>query len=370
MEHHHQQNDVKIKHYVAMDLHSDNVCVVIEDQDRRCVLKRKFPTGLKIILAKLKPYRESIEAIVVEATATWYWLVDGLRLAGYNVHLAHPAAIEDRSGKKRTNDFDDCFNLIRLLRNGDLREGYIYPKEERPIRDLMRKRSFFVRSRTQHMLSLMNMVSRNKGFKLSSNQIKQLTEEDLEDLFDHPFLLLSAGASISTLNHLTQQIDGLEKAILKVGRLKPEFNRLVAFPGIGKTIGLTIAFELGTLSRFAGVGDYLSYSRCVDSRRLSNGKKKGENNRKNGNKYLSWAYVEAANFAKRYCPYARAYFNHKLKEKGIYTVAIKALASKIARATYYMMTREVNYDPEKVFGNYKAQAQALIKKSKSRDSKP
>ena len=74
--------------------------------------------------------------------------------------------------------------------------------------------------------------------------------------------------------------------------------------------------------------------------------------------------MEAANFAKRFCPYARAYFNHKLKQTGKYVIAIKALASKIARATFYMMTKEVDYDPQKVFGSYKAQAQALIKKQK------
>jgi transposase len=214
------------------------------------------------------------------------------------------------------------------------------------------------------MLSLMNMVSRNKAVKLSGDQIKRLSEEDLEDLFNHPFLVLSASSSLSVVQHLTKEILRLEKEILKVGKLKPAFNQLIALPGIGQTIGLTIAFEVGTLHRFEDRGDYLSYCRCVDSKRLSNGKKKGENNRKSGNKYLAWAYVEAANFAKRHCPYAKAYFNHKLKESGYYVLAIKALASKIARATYFMMTRGVDYDPEKVFGNYKKQALALIKKQK------
>lgn len=362
MNHQPKQKDLSMKHLVGLDLHSDNVCGIIADPNDRWVLKRKFPTCLKTILSAMEPYKEKIGGVVVEATATWYWLVDGLMESGYTVHLANPAALDKGNGKKRTNDFDDAFKLIRLLRDGKLREGYIYPKDQRPIRDLMRKRSFLVRSRTQHMLNFMNMVSRNKGFRLSSNQVKQLSEKSIEDLFEHQFLKLSAESSISVINHLANEIKRLEKAIVKEGRLKPEFKRLLGFPGIGETIGLTIAFEAGTLSRFPSVGDYLSYSRCVDSKQLSNGKIKGENNRKNGNAYLCWAYVEAANFAKRFCPYARAYFNHKLKQTGMYVIAIKALASKIARATFYMMTKEVNYDPQKVFGSYKAQA--LIKKQK------
>jgi len=364
LKHQPKRKELATKHLVGLDLHSNNVCGIIADPNDRWVLKRKFPTCLKTILSALGPYKGKIGGVVVEATATWYWLVDGLEESGYKVHLANPAALDGSKGKKRTNDFDDAFKLIQLLRDGKLREGYIYPKDQRPIRDLMRKRSFLVRSRTKHMLNFMNMVSRNKGFRLSSNQVKQLSEKNIEDLFEHKFLKLSASSSVSVINHFANEIKRLEKPILKEGRLKPEFKRLLDFPGIGDTIGLTIAFEAGTLSRFPSTGDYLSYCRCVDSKRLTNGKKKGENNRKNGNAYLCWAYVEAANFAKRYCPYAGAYFNHKLKQTGMYVIAIKALASKIARATFYMMTKEVDYDPQKVFGSYKAQAKALIKKQK------
>jgi transposase len=107
--------------------------------------------------------------------------------------------------------------------------------------------------------------------------------------------------------------------------------------------------EVGDINRFPRVGDYSSYCRCVKSERLSNGKKKAENNRKNGNRYLSWAYVEAANFAKRFCPHAQRFYQKKTaKTNGI--VAIKALSNKLARASYYMMRDQVPYDPEKLFG--------------------
>ncbi len=94
--------------------------------------------------------------------------------------------------------------------------------------------------------------------------------------------------------------------------------------------------------------DPIYYCRCVKAERLSNGKKKDENNRRNGNRYLSWAYVEAANFANRFSPHAQTFYQRKMaKTNGI--VAIKALSNKLARASYYIMRDQVPYDPKKLF---------------------
>ena len=106
--------------------------------------------------------------------------------------------------------------------------------------------------------------------------------------------------------------------------------------------------EVGDIHRFPAVGDYSSYCRCVKSERLSNGKKKDVNNRKNGNRYLSWAYVEAANFANRFCPHAHRFYQRKMAKRGG-IVAIKALSNKLARASSYVMRDQVPYDVDKLF---------------------
>jgi transposase len=358
-------------HLVGVDLHSDNVVGVMIDDSERLVLKRKFKPDLPSILSAFEPYKDTIKEIGVEATCNWYWFVDGMRDAGYNVRLAHPPAIEGNSGKKRTNDYDDAFNLAHLLRVNNFPDAYIYPKEERPLRDLLRKRSLLVKTSTQYLLNFINLVNRNLGIGISGNEVKSLSDEDVEKMLEHEYLVLSGKANISVMNHLKKEIRKLEKAILKVARLKPEFKRLLTLPGIGEVIALTICLEMGPLSRFKDAGNYVSYCRCVDSKRLSNNKKKGENNRKSGNRYLCWSYIEAANFAKRWCPYAKVYYKHKLKESGITVLATKALASKIARASYYVLKNDVDYDPEKVFERFKAEAQALaLIQEKGRGSKP
>ena len=140
-------------------------------------------------------------------------------------------------------------------------DAYIYPKEWRPLRDLLRKRPLLVKTKTQYMLSYINLVNRNLGISIGGNQVKKLSDEDLEEMLENEYLILSGKANISVMNHLKKEIRKLAKAILRVGRLRPEFKRLLTIPGVGEVIALTICLEIGTLSRFKNVGNYVSYCR-------------------------------------------------------------------------------------------------------------
>ena len=143
-------------------------------------------------------------------------LVDGLQEHGYKVHLANPSAIKQYEGIKYTDDKWDSFWLAHLLRLGILPEGYIYPKEEGPVRDLLRIKLLFVRHRTSHILSLQSAITRNLGYKVSGRDIKKLNESDAEDLFDDPFLVLSAKNSISTIRFLGRKMENLMEMQLPI----------------------------------------------------------------------------------------------------------------------------------------------------------
>lgn len=339
----------QIKVCAGIDLHSSNSFVgVIDGQDRRLYRKR-LPNDLDTILSALAPFRKDLVGVVVESTYNWYWLVDGLQEDGYKVHLANPAAIKQYEGLKHTDDRWDSFWLAHMRRLNILPEGYIYPKEQRPVRDFLRRRLLFVKHRTAHILSLKSMISRNLGTRMSVNAIKKLTEADADDLFNSPTLAFTAKSNIAVISHLTKIVKSIEKEVVSQVKLRKEFKPLLTVAGIGNILALTIMLEVGDIRRFPDVGNFSSYCRCVRSERLSNGKKKDENNRKNGNKYLAWAYVEAANFAIRYYPRAQRFYQRKkAKTNGI--VAIKALSNKLARASYYVMRDQVPYDENKIFG--------------------
>lgn len=335
--------------YAGIDLHSSNSYIgIIDEQDQRHFGKR-LPNSLSQILVALEPFRKDLESVVVESTYNWYWLVDGLQEEGYKVHLANPSAIKQYEGLKHTDDKWDSFWLAHMKRLNILPEGYIYPKEERPIRDLLRRRLLFVRQRTAQILSLQGAIQRNLSFKMAGRAIKMLKEEDTEALFDSPFLVLTAKSHVGVIQFLTKTIRAIEKAVTREAKLRKEFQLLKTISGIGDILALTIMLEVGDISRFPKVGNYSSYCRCVKSERLSNKKKKGENNRKNGNRYLSWAYIEAANFAIRFSPEAQKFYQRKMAKTNK-IVAIKALSNKLARASYYVMRDQVAYDAGKLFG--------------------
>jgi len=318
------------------------------DQDYKRLFGKRLPNNLDKILMVLEPFKPDLKGIVVESTYNWYWLVDGLQEHGHKVHLANPSAIKQYEGIKHTDDKWDSFWLAQMKHLNILPEGYIYPKEQRAVRDLLRRRLFFVRHRTANILSLQSTITRNLGIKMSGNEILKLGMDDACDLFDSPNLVFMAQNNISTIKHLGKIVKGIEKEVKSQVKLRKEFVMLTTTPGIGLILGLTIMLEVGDIGRFLKVGNYSSYCRCVGSKKLSNGKKKGENNKKNGNKYLAWAYIEAAHFAKRYIPNAQRFYQQKLAKRNG-AVATKALANKLSRASYFIMRDQVSFEEDMLF---------------------
>jgi transposase len=343
------KEETKMKLYAAIDLHSDNnVTVVIDEQDQ-VVYQKRLANDVAMIVEQLSVYRASLQGIVVESTYNWYWLVDGLMEQGYKVHLANTAAIQQYEGLKYTDDHSDARWLAHILRLGVLPEGYIYPRADRPVRDLLRKRSQVVRQRTTNLLSIQNLMARNTGSSLSANQIKGLDVQQVDELLPNGDLALAVKANLSVMCSADEQTEILERTVTQRVKLRPQFSFLKTVPGIGQILALTIMLETGDIRRFSSVGNFASYCRCVGSQKISNGKKKGKGNTKNGNKYLAWAFVEAANFAIRFNAKIKSFYQRKkAKTQGV--VAIKAVAHKLCRACYYIMRDRVAFDVTKAFG--------------------
>ena len=334
--------------FSGIDLHSDNSVVVVTDEQDRVLVSRRLPNRLEAIIGLLAPYRSTLRAVVVESTYNWYWLVDGLQAAGFVVHLANAAAMARYDGLKRTDDESDATQLARLLRLGILPTGHIMEKTARATRDLARKRMQLVQDRSRHVIAVENIMSRETGARLSSNAVKRLNEEAIAKMPLHEDVQLAIQANAAVIRSLNEQVAQIEARLCSRIAPRRECSLLRTTPGIGPILATTILLETGPIERFAGVGNYASYCRCVDSSRISNGKKKGEGNTRNGNKYLAWAYVEAANFAVRFCPQAKRFYERK-KAKTNNIVAIKALAHKLARACYHMLREGSAFDVRRCF---------------------
>jgi transposase len=216
------------------------------------------------------------------------------------------------------------------------------------LRDLARKRIQLVHDRTRHVLAVQNILARQTGGCVSSNAIKRWTAQDVVALGLAADICLAMQTNVAVIAALNLEIERIEARLLEGARLRPDYARLKSIPGIGEVLAIVIMLETGDVSRFAQVGNYASYARCVDSARYSNGKKKGEGNTKNGNAYLVWAFIEAANFARRFNEEARRFFDRK-KARTNGVVATKALAHKLARASYHVLKTQQPFDVKRCF---------------------
>ena len=320
-----------MKIMVGIDLHSNNSLCGLMDESGQRLLHQKVNNDLASILRVLAPYQKKIATIAVESTFNWYWLVDGLQEHGYHVVLANVAAMQPYRGKKHTDDVSDAYFLAELLRLNLLPTGHIYDRQTRPVRDLLRRRMLLVHQRTTLILSFKSLNQRTLGQNVALARVKTMKPEEAKARFTTAADQLLSGEEIALIGHLNDSIKKVEQHLLAVTRKMSSYQRLQELPGIGKILGLTIALETGDVKRFADAGNFASYSRCVKSIRQSNGKKKGENNRKCGNKYLAWAFVEAAHVARRFDDSCRRYYDRK-KQQTNTMIATKALACKLAKA--------------------------------------
>lgn len=333
--------------YCAIDLHAtNNVPAVIDDHDK-ILFQKRLPNDLNCVLRALAPFHQELHGVAVESTFNWYWLVDGLAAQGYNTMLVNTCAVRQYEGIKHTNDFSDALWLAHLMRLGILPTGYIYPPRERAVRDLLRKRLQLVRQRVTHILSAQNQLWRTTGVNTPSREIKKMDPALLDSIAD-PNIKMAIQSNLALIEVLSHKIRHLEATVKQQAMLKPEFQPLLTIPGIGDILALTIMLECGDIRRFPKVGNFASYARCVNSARISNGKKKGANNHKNGNHYLAWAFVEAAHSIIRHNKTAHRFYQRKRAQVNA-ALATKALAHKLARAAYYVMRDQVPFQIERLF---------------------
>jgi transposase len=219
--------------YGGIDLHANNSVIVLLNEQDEVVYQKRLPNALSTVLEQVAPYQTALKGLVVESTYNWYWLVDGLMEAGYRVHLANPAAIQQYDGLKYTDDHSDARWLAHLLRLGVLPEGYIYPKAERAVRDLLRKRAHVVRQHTANVLSVQNIMARNTGARFSVKRMQALTKQELQSLLAEEAQVLAVTSSLTVLDCLKRQIKTLEQTVHQRLHHTPLYEQWRTVAGIG-----------------------------------------------------------------------------------------------------------------------------------------
>jgi transposase len=285
--------------YCGMDLSARDCQVCVIDEDLSCLVQQKVRNDLPALLRLIEPFKGSLR-IVVESTFNWYWFVDGLQEAGYDVCLAHTLGLYMITGAKVKTDRRDALALAKLLKAGMIPQAYIYPKETRPIRDLLRQRSRLVALRGTEYGSLRRLLLRHGLLEHSRNDIKQTANEAIQRWFAHPLVRLHGQHELQRIDLYTQQIDTLESQLLATVQDCPEFHRVLTIPGLGKILAMTIVYEIGEIARFQNAREFSSYCRLVPGVAQSGPISRRGRHAKQGSPHLKWAFGQAALYAVRY----------------------------------------------------------------------
>jgi transposase len=342
-----------MKFYCGIDLSARDCHVCVIDEGMKVVVQLKLRNELKQVVKVLSPYRENLE-IVVESTFNWYWLVDGLQAAGFNVVLAHTLGLHLITGAKVKTDRRDAFSLAKLLLAGVIPKAYIYPPETRPVRDLLRRRTQLVQRRAGEYGSLRRLLLREGLLSNRQQEIKTAEEAELERWFSHPLVRLHASQELQRIALYSKQIAELEATIVAQAKEEKSYQRLQQLPGVGTIIALTILYEVGELKRFENVKVFSSYCRVVMGVAQSGQVTRRGRASKQGNHYLKWAFSQAAVHAVRNYPHVRRYYERQLKRhqgRGRKMVVYNIIAHKLAQAAFHILQEESEYRGELLFGS-------------------
>ena len=333
--------------YCGIDLHARTMYVCILNGDGEIVVHKNLHTDPVAFLELIEPYRSDI-VVGVECIFTWYWLADLCDQEGLPFVLGHALYMKAIHGGKAKNDRIDAHKIAVLLRGGMMPQAYVYPKEMRATRDLLRRRLYLVRKRG---LLLAHIQNTNHQYNLPTIPAKlnyPSNRVGFVGRFTDPCVRKSMEVDLILIAQLERLIRDLELYILKQAKQHDAdtFLLLRSIEGIGKVLALTILYEIQDIDRFERVQDYASYCRLVRCSKESAGKHKGFSGKKIGNVHLKWAFSEAAVLFLRGNP-AGQKFLERLARKHGKAKALSILAHKMGRAAYYVMKRRRTFDMKK-----------------------
>ena len=335
--------------YAGVDLHARTMYTHILDDHGRTVFERDLPACPDAFLGAVGPFRQGL-VVGCECMFAWYWLADLCEDQSIPFVLGHALYMKMIHGGKAKNDKIDAGKLAGMLRGGLFPMAYVYPRAKRQTRDLLRRRSFFVRQRAQLIAHIQNTNSQfnlppfSKKLSYAGNRTPEIAER-----FTDPSTRLSITADLQLIDAYDSQIADLERHLLKNAKVDDPvtFQLLRTVPGIGPILGLILLYEIDNIGRFPEAGNFLSYSRLVRCSHESAGKIKGTGGKKIGNGHLKWAFSEAACLMLRSCLPVKSWMQRQEKKRGK-RKALSLLEAKIGRCVNHLWRKQVPFDVKRV----------------------
>lgn len=339
------------KYTCGIDLHARVLHVCIMDADKNIRVHKAIKANPKALMLLIAPYLDDL-VIGVECMFSWYWVADFCHDNNIPFVLGHALYMKAIHGGKAKNDKVDSEKITRLLISSMFPKAFVYPRDRRGMRDLMRRRMRMVRLRGEHMAHVQNTLTQyNHPTRLTDLRLTK-HHEGIRELFDDEGARMSIDVDLESIVYYNTSISKLEWKLKKAAnQVDPQSIAILkSVNGIGTILSLVILYEIYSIDRFPTVQDFASYSRLVKCRRESAGKSYGTGGAKIGNAYLRWAFGEAAVLFLRANPDAKRWLDKKTKKHNK-AKALTLLSHKLGRAVFFMLKRKQFFDQEKFLAN-------------------
>ncbi len=337
--------------YCGIDLHTRMMYVCILSQDGEVVYHKNLPAAPEPFLEAIAPFRDEL-VVGVECMFTWYWVADLCAREGVEFVLGHALYMRAIHGAKVKNDRVDSRKIAALLRGGMFPMAYVYPRQMRATRDLLRRRTYIVRRRADLLAHIQNTNAQYNLPEFGKAISRKAHREGISESFADPAVQRSIQVDLELIDHMDLLIEDLNADIERAARgHDPQAVMLLrTIHGTGRILALVILYEIHTIDRFETVQQFCSYARLVKSQHESAGKKSGKGWSKIGNKHLKWAFSEAAVLFLRSNPEGMKY-KKRLEKKHGKGKAMSILAHRLGRAVYFMLKRGRAFDMQTFLAN-------------------
>ena len=337
------------QHYCGIDLHARCLYVCILDQQGKILVHKNIKANPQALMQVVEPYLEDL-VIGVECMFSWYWVADLCRERQITFILGHALYMKAIHGGKAKNDRIDSNKIAVLMRGGMFPEAYVYPREMRGTRDLMRRRMHLMRKRSELLAHIHNTNSQYNLPQITKNLRYAFNRDGIAERFSDPSVQKSIELDLNLIDFYDKQLSKVEWFIQQQAKDCDQHSLILlrTVPGIGKILSLVILYEVHTIERFPTVQNFASYCRLIKCQKESAGKSYGSSGKKIGNAFLKWAFSEAAVLFLRNNPEAQAWLE-RMANKHNKARALTILAHKLGRAVYFMLQRKTVFDQERFF---------------------
>lgn len=336
--------------YVGVDLHKKTIVLCVMNQDRKVLHRRVFACceveAIVAFFQELGPFQ-----VVVEATASYEWLVALIEPLARKVVLANPKKLRVIAESTKKTDKLDAQVLAEFLARDMVPEAHRPTPRQREHRTLVRHRQYLKQCAT--------------ALKIKMRMIVSSYNADRKDLFSAggwETALKGVKISVSDRFVLDQlhadweflegQIHDLTKRLKEFAAAAPPREaearaKLGTIQGVGPVTIDVVLSELGDVSRFKSSKAVTAYAGLAPQVRQSAGKGKDLGITKEGSPLLRWALVEASwRVIRQSAAWERTY--QRIKKRAGGKKAIVAVARRLLCVIYAMLRDGTNYDLLKV----------------------